>query len=85
MGDAPAPTASQLVAKAFGEKAVSPPRSPRQMVMNAVAKFYVFIHLQPLRVVQTRLEDIMLGRNPSDPYKDRPHIGQQLPEEIRKG
>ena len=82
-------TKSQLVAKALGEKAVSSGKltaaQVAKMVMDAVAgnKFYVFSHPHALGAVQTRLEDIMLGRNPSDPFKDRPHIGQQLREAIR--
>jgi len=46
-------------------------------------RFYVFSHPKALGPVQTRLEDIMLGRNPSDPFKDRPQIGQQLREAFR--
>lgn len=88
MGQA-APTKSQLIAKALGEKAVSSGKltaaQVAQMVMDAVAqnRFYIFSHPHALGVVQTRLEDIMLGRNPSDPFKDRPQIGQQLREAIR--
>jgi len=33
--------------------------------------------------VQTRLEDIMQKRNPSDPFKDRPQVGQMLRDAIR--
>ena len=83
------PTKSQLIAKALGEKAVSSGKLSAadiaKMVMDAVAgnKFYVFSHPHALGAVQTRLEDIMLIRNPSDPFKDRPHIGQQLRESIR--
>jgi hypothetical protein len=79
------------VAKAFGEKAVSSGKvtaaDVAKMVIDAIAnnKFYIFSHPHALGVVQTRLEDIMLGRNPSDPYKDRPQIGQQLRDAIRNG
>ena len=89
MGEQAAPTKSQLIAKASGEKAVSSGKlsaaQVAQMVMDAVAqnRFYVFSHPHALGAVQTRLEDIMLGRNPSDPFKDRPQIGQQLREAIR--
>jgi len=83
------PTKSQLIAKALGEKAVTSGKltaaDVARMVMDAVAndKFYIFSHPHALGAVQTRLEDIMLGRNPSDPFKDRPHIGQQLRDAIR--
>jgi short-subunit dehydrogenase len=83
------PTKSQLIAKALGEKAVASGKltaaNVAQMVIDAVASdtFYVFSHPHALGSVQTRLEDIMLGRNPSDPFKERPQIGQQLRDAIR--
>ena len=89
MSESQAPTKSQLIAKALGEKAVSSGKltaaQVAQMVMDAVAneRFYIFSHPHALGAVQTRLEDIMLGRNPSDPFKDRPQIGAQLREAIR--
>jgi NAD(P)-dependent dehydrogenase (short-subunit alcohol dehydrogenase family) len=85
------PTKSQLIAKAFGDKAVGSSKITAaqiaQLVMDAVAerRFYVFSHPKALGAVQTRLEDVMLGRNPSDPYKDRPEIGAKLREAIRDG
>ena len=87
----PTLTKSQLIAKALGEKAVTSGKltaaQVAKMVLDAVAgnRFYVFSHPHALGVVQTRLEDIMLLRNPSDPFKDRPQIGQQLREAIRNG
>ena len=83
------PTKSQLIAQALGEKAVNSGKLSAadiaRMVMDAVAhdKFYIFSHPHALGPVQTRLEDIMLVRNPSDPFKDRPHIGQSLRDAIR--
>lgn len=89
MKDEVRPTKSQLIAQALGTKAVTSGKltaaDVAKMVMDAVAneKFYIFSHPHALGAVQTRLEDIMLGRNPSDPFKDRPQIGQQLREAIR--
>jgi NAD(P)-dependent dehydrogenase (short-subunit alcohol dehydrogenase family) len=83
------PTRSQLIAKALGEKAVNSGKltaaQVAQMVLDAVMneKFYVFSHPHALGAVQTRLEDIVLGRNPSNPFKDRPQIGQNLRDAIR--
>jgi len=83
------PTKSQLIAQALGEKAVNSGKLSAadiaRMVMDAVAdnKFYIFSHPHALGPVQTRMEDIMLVRNPSDPFKDRPHIGQSLRDAIR--
>jgi NAD(P)-dependent dehydrogenase (short-subunit alcohol dehydrogenase family) len=82
-------TKSQLIAKALADKAVSSGKlsaaDVARMVVDAVASntFYVFSHPHALGGVQARLEDIMQGRNPSDPFKDRPHIGQQLRDAIR--
>jgi len=89
MSEGNKPTKSQLIAKALGEKAVTSGKLTAadiaKMVMDAVRenRFYVFSHPKALGPVQTRLEDIMLGRNPSDPFKDRPQIGQQLREAFR--
>ena len=91
VSDANQLTKSQLIAKAFGDRAVVSSKITAaqiaQFVMDAVAerRFYVFSHPKALGAVQTRLEDVMLGRNPSDPYKDRPEIGAKLREAIRDG
>jgi NAD(P)-dependent dehydrogenase (short-subunit alcohol dehydrogenase family) len=83
------PTASQLIAKAMSDKAISSGKvsaaQVAQFVFDAAAeeRFYVFSHPHALGVVQARLEDIMQGRNPSDPFRDRPQVGQQLRDAIR--
>jgi hypothetical protein len=41
-------------------------------------RFYVYSHPGSLGSVQTRLEDIMTPRNPSDPFAARPEIGEKL-------
>ena len=33
--------------------------------------------------MQTRLEDIMLARNPTDPFAAKPEIGQELRAALR--
>jgi hypothetical protein len=38
----------------------------------------VFSHPQALGNVQTRMEDIMLLRNPSDPYASAPQVWEML-------
>ena len=84
-------TQSQLVAKALGEKAVSSGKvsaaQVAQFVLDAVAegRFYVFSHPQALAPVQTRMEDIVQGRNPSDPFKERPQLGENLRKALRAG
>lgn len=79
-------TPSQRIAKILGEKAVSSGKvtaaEVAQFVFDAMAenRFYIFSHPSPraLAPIQARLEDVMQRRNPSDPYADRPELGQQL-------
>lgn len=79
-------TPSQRVAKILGEKAVSSGKvtaaEVAQFVFDALAenRFYIFSHpsARALAPIQTRLEDVVQRRNPSDPYADRPELGQQL-------
>ncbi|WP_280155303.1 SDR family oxidoreductase [Piscinibacter sp. XHJ-5] len=84
------PTKAQLVAKALGEKAVSSGKLTAaqiaQFVMDAVAqdRFYIFSHPHALGPVQTRMEDIVQGRDPSDPFKERPQIGENLRKALRE-
>jgi NAD(P)-dependent dehydrogenase (short-subunit alcohol dehydrogenase family) len=78
------PTRSQLVARAMGDKAVSSGKVTAamvaQFVFDAIAedRFYIYSHPQALGNVQTRLDDVVAGRNPSDPFAKRPDIGEQL-------
>ena len=90
MKDAAAkPTRSQLIAQAMSSKAVSSGKvtaaQVAQFVFDAMVakRFYVFSHTKSLGTVQTRMEDVMAVRNPTDPFKDRPEIGQQLKEALR--
>jgi len=55
------------------------------MVFDAMdhEQFYVFSHPHSLAGVQTRLEDVMQLRNPSDPFKDKPELGQKLREALK--
>ena len=83
------PTKSQLIGKAMSEKAVSSGKvSAAQVaafVMDAVenSRFYVYSHPKSLASVQTRLEDIMLQRNPTDPFAAKPEIGSALKAALR--
>jgi len=55
------------------------------MVFDAMdeERFYIFSHPQALKGVQTRLEDVMQLRNPTDPFQDKPEIGARLRESLR--
>ena len=83
------PTRSQLIGQAMSSKAVGSGRvsaaDVAQKVFDAVAerRFYIYSHPKAIQSVQTRLEDIMQARNPTDPFADKPEIGQQLRQALR--
>ncbi|NBX96663.1 MAG: SDR family oxidoreductase [Betaproteobacteria bacterium] len=85
------PTQSQLIAQAMSEKAVSSGKVTAADVALATyraieaGQFYIYSHPNALAPVQTRMEDVLLSRNPSDPFKDRPEIGQRLRAALRGG
>jgi len=83
------PTQSQLVGQAMSTKAVSSGKvsaaDVAQLVFDAVAnnQFYIYSHPKAIRSVQTRLEDIVQTRNPTDPFEGKPELGQQLKDALR--
>jgi NAD(P)-dependent dehydrogenase (short-subunit alcohol dehydrogenase family) len=83
------PTRSQRVAHAMVSKAVESGRiSAAQvaaLVFDAVRerRFYIYSHPKALGAVQTRLEDVIQARNPTDPFADRPEIGAELRAALR--
>jgi NAD(P)-dependent dehydrogenase (short-subunit alcohol dehydrogenase family) len=83
------PTKSQIVARAMSDKAVSSGRvtaaTVAQFVFDALAeeRFYIYSHPQALGNVQSRMEDIVAGRNPSDPFASRPEVGEMLKKALR--
>lgn len=85
------PTKSQLISQAQTDKAVSSGKltaaDVARLVFDAIdhKRFYIFSHPQALAGVQTRLEDVLLQRNPSDPFADRPEIGAGLRAKLRAG
>jgi NAD(P)-dependent dehydrogenase (short-subunit alcohol dehydrogenase family) len=82
-------TRSQLIQQALTEKAVGSGKVSAahvaQFVFDAVAarRFYIYSHPNALANVQTRMEDILLSRNPSDPFAQRPEIGAELRAALR--
>ena len=46
-------------------------------------RFYIYSHPKALAGVQTRMEDLMLARNPTDPFTERPEIGAKLRADLR--
>jgi len=83
------PTRSQMIGKAMSERAVSSGKisaaDVAQFVFDAIeaGRFYIYSHPQALAGVQTRLEDIIQGRNPTDPFAARPEIGAELRAALR--
>lgn len=84
-----APTRSQLIAQAMSDQAVTRGKvtaaQVAQFVFDAMDenRFYVFSHPKSLASVQTRMEDIMTPRNPSDPFAARPEIREQLRQALQ--
>ncbi len=83
------PTRSQLIGQAMSDKAVGSGKvtaaDVAQKVYDAVAarQFYIYSHPKAIKSVQTRLEDIVMARNPTDPFADKPEIGAQLKTALR--
>ena len=83
------PTKSQLIGQAMIGKAVSSGKvtaaEVAQEVFDAVGagQFYSYSHPKAIGAVQTRMEDILQARNPTDPFADKPELGVQLRAQLR--
>lgn len=83
------PTRSQMIQQAMTGKAVESGKvsaaDVAQLVFESVSenRFYIYSHPKALGAVQTRLEDVVLARNPTDPFSDKPELGQQLKAALR--
>ena len=83
------PTKSQLIGEAMSKKAVGSGKvsaaDVAQLVFDAVAanRFYIYSHPQAIKSVQNRMEDILLARNPTDPFAGKPDIGAGLRTALR--
>jgi NAD(P)-dependent dehydrogenase (short-subunit alcohol dehydrogenase family) len=83
------PTRSQKVQHAMISKAVASGKvsaaEVAQLVFDAVARnqFYIYSHPKAIGAVQTRLEDVLQARNPTDPFADKPELGEQLRAALR--
>ena len=90
-GDAAAhkPTKSQLIGQAMSDKAVGSGKitaaEVAQKVFDAIAanQFYIYSHPKAIGSVQTRMEDVLQGRNPTDPFAEKPELGAQLRAALR--
>ncbi|MDO8284717.1 MAG: SDR family oxidoreductase [Rhodoferax sp.] len=83
------PTQSQLIGQAMSDKAVGSGRvtaaEVAQMVFNAISanQFYIYSHPKAIGSVQTRLEDVLQARNPTDPFAHKPELGVDLKKALR--
>lgn len=83
------PTRSQLIGQAMSDKAVSSGKvtaaEVAQKVFDAVAanQFYIYSHPKAIGAVQTRLEDVLQARNPTDPFAHKPELGAELRRALR--
>ena len=84
------PTRSQLIGQAMSDKAVGSGKvsaaEVAQKVFDAIAanQFYIYSHPKAIGAVQTRLEDILQARNPTDPFVHKPELGEELRKSLRK-
>ena len=83
------PTKSQLIGRAMNDRAVGSGKVSAADVAGFVfdaieqRRFYIYSHPKALGSVQTRLEDVVQARNPSDPFAGRPEIGAELRAALR--
>jgi len=85
------PTKSQRIAQAMTGKAVESGKVSAAQVAGLVfdalrdRRFYIYSHPMALKAVQTRLEDVLQARNPTDPFAEKPQIGAELRAALRGG
>ena len=83
------PTKSQLIGQAMSDKAVGSGKvsaaDVAQKVFDAIAddQFYIYSHPKALASVQTRMEDVVQIRNPTNPFAVKPEIGEALKAALR--
>ncbi|WP_180683239.1 SDR family oxidoreductase [Tepidicella baoligensis] len=83
------PTRSQLIGQAMSDKAVSSGKVTAAEVAARVfdaletGTFYIYSHPQALGNVRTRMEAIVSGLNPPDPFAERPEVGERLRAALR--
>jgi short-subunit dehydrogenase len=83
-------TNSQKVARSMTQKAVGSGKvtavdiAEKVFAAMAANQFYIFSHPQALGNVQTRMEDILQLRNPTDAFAGRPELGESLKAALSK-
>ena len=83
------PTKSQLIGQAMSDKAVGSGKvsaaDVARMVFDAMAanQFYIYSHPKSIASVQVRMEDILMSRNPTNPFAHKPELGVELKKALR--
>jgi NAD(P)-dependent dehydrogenase (short-subunit alcohol dehydrogenase family) len=83
------PSKSQMIAHAMLNKAVAGGKVTATEVAHKVfaavqaRQFYIYSHSEALGSVQTRMEDVLQSRNPTDPFANRPELGVELRKALR--
>ena len=83
------PTRSQLIGQAMSDKAVGSGKitaaEVAQKVFDAITanQFYIYSHPKAIGSVQTRMEDVLQARNPTDPFAHKPELGVELRKALR--
>jgi NAD(P)-dependent dehydrogenase (short-subunit alcohol dehydrogenase family) len=84
-------TKSQMIGSEMSAKAVNSGKvsaaEVAHKVFEAIAadQFYVFSHPQALGNVKSRMEHIVSGTNPADPFLAQPEVGADLRAQLRVG
>ena len=83
-------TASQKIARAQSEKAVTSGKVTAVQVAEATfeaiaeRQFYIFSHPKALGNVEQRMRAIVDIKNPPDPFAARPEVGEKLRAQLRE-
>ena len=83
------PTQSQLIGQAMSDKAVSSGKvsaaDVAALVFEAIEanRFYIYSHPQALGNVTQRMQAVVAGSNPPDPFAERPDVGVKLKAALR--
>lgn len=83
-------TVSQRLSQAMTERTIATGTvTPRQMALNTFDairddQFYIYSDVKPLAEVRTRMEAILDGSNPGDPYANIPAVRTKLEAKLRR-
>ena len=83
-------TPSQRISQAMIDKAVTSGKVSAAEVATKVfdavvsGAFYIYSHPRALGNVESRMQAIVEGRNPPDPFAERPEVGEQLKAALRR-